>query len=499
MTTTSTTAVIAVDCSTTAVKALVTASDGTVLASASSPLETRSPAPGRAEQDARSWWTALDEAVRAALQSLPDRSVVRALCISHQRESFVCLDAAGEPLAPAMLWLDGRAAEQVARHGSGHVEQLCGKPADITPGLYKLAWLRDHHPEVLDRAHRVVDVHGYLVQRLTGRWVTSTASMDPLALLDVETKEYHPDLLAIAGLRRGQLPDLAPVGADLGELLPAVREAWGLAAGTVVVAGLGDGQAAGLGVGVTEPGDAYLVMGTAVVIGAQHEEYRPSRAYRTMVSAFAGQRTLETFSSSGTFLSTWFRREFGEAGADGRPDPALEAAAAAVPVGAEGLLTLPHWNATQTPHWDALSSGAVLGWRGFHTRAHMYRSLLEGIAFELRTQLDGLEEATGRRVASIRAIGGGMRSPLWGQVLADVLGRPLHKRADGEISALGAAVVALTTLGEHPDLASASHALTSFEEVVEPLPENVQRYEALLPLYKSLYPTLRDVLHALHV
>lgn len=489
--------VLAVDCSTTAAKAIVVDATGHVHATGSHPLTTTNPAPRQFEQDPHSWWSATDAAVRDALAAVRDRSAVRAICVTHQRESFACLDAQGRALRPAMLWLDGRADAQVARYGTARVEELSGKPADITPALYKLAWLREHEPDVLSRARHVVDVHGFLTHELTGRWATSTASMDPLALLDVATAQYCDELLEIAGVRRGQLPDLVAPGDSLGPLRREVRDAWGLDAGVTVVAGLGDGQAAGLGADVTGTGRAYLVMGTAVVIGSQSPTYRPSRAYRSLVSPVPGATTVETFSSSGTFLPTWFRREFGRPELLGCPDPDLEAAAAAVPVGSDHLLTLPYWNAAQTPHWDPLASGATIGWRPEHGRAHFYRSLLEGISFELRLQLDGLETATGQRIDLLRSTGGGARSALWTQILADVLGRPLQTCAAGEISALGAAALALTSVGAHPDVRTAAAAVARTDGLVEPRPEAGARYEEILTLYGSLYSTLRETLHHL--
>lgn len=489
--------VIAVDCSTTAAKALVIDASGTVMGTGAQALATSSPGPHRFEQDAPDWWTATDTAVRVALSGGVDRSRVVAVCVTHQRESFVCLDAAGEPLRPAMLWMDGRAEAQVRREGTERVEQLSGKPADVTPGLYKLAWLREHEPATLAATRRVVDVHGYLVHAMTGRWVSSTSSVDPLALLDVSTGDYSDELLAVAGLRRDQLPDLVPTGTVLGPLLPAVAAGWSLTEKVTVVAGLGDGQAAGVGLDVTDPTSAYLVLGTAVVIGSESLAYRPSRAYRSMVSAFAGHVTIETFNSAGTYLPAWFRREFGRPELEGAPDPELERDAAAVPPGSDRLLTLPYWNAAQTPHWDGRACGLTVGWSGAHTRAHFYRSLLEGIAFELRLQLDGLEEARGERVQVIRAMGGGGRSALWTQILADVFDRPLEVCAAGEVSALGAAAVALTATGAYASLGEAAAVLATTGVVVEP-GADAAAYAELLPVYRRLYAETRGVMHALH-
>ena len=490
--------VVAVDCSTTAAKALVVDAKGQLVGAGSQPLDTRSPAPHWFEQHAPDWWTATDRAIRQALNEIDDPATVTAICVTHQRESFVCLDSRGEPLRPAILWMDGRADAEVRHYGNERIELLCGKPADITPGLYKLLWLRDREPDTLAHCDRVADVHSYLVHAMTGRWVSSSASVDPLALLDQATGDYSAELLDLVGLRRHQLPELVPTGSSLGTLRPEIADAWGVSHDVAVIAGTGDGQAAGLGLAVTDPGAAYLVLGTAVVIGSETTSYLPSRAYRSMISAMPGQTTVETFSASGTYLPTWFRQEFGRAELAGAPDPELERDAAALPVGSERLLTLPYWNAAQTPYWDTQASGVTLGWQGCHTRAHFYRSLLEGIAFELRLQLDGLETARGERVEVIRAMGGGARSRLWTQILADVFDRPLEVCASGEVSALGAAAIALTAIGEYASLPAAASALARTDAVVEPRPGAAAEYSALRALYGRMYTETRDLLHALH-
>lgn len=490
--------VIAVNCSTTAAKAIVVDATGALVGTGAQALDTQTPAPHWFEQHAPDWWAATDGAVQQALGEIDDRSAVAAICVTHQRETFVCLDADEQPIRPAILWMDGRADAEARRYGTQRVELLSGKPADITPGLYKLLWLRDHEPDTMARCHRISDVHTYLTHAMTGRWVSSTASVDPLALIDQATGDYSDELLALAGLHRAQLPDLVPAGTSLGPLRPDVSDRWGLRPDTVVVAGTGDGQAAGLGLAVTDPGAAYLVLGTAVVIGSETTSYLPSRAYRSMISAMPGQTTAETFSSSGTYLPTWFRTEFGDPELAGAPDPRLERDAAALPVGSERLLTLPYWNGAQTPHWNSQASGITLGWQGCHTKAHFYRSLLEGIAFELRMQLDGLEAARGARVDVIRAMGGGARSPLWTQILADVFDRPLEVCASGEVSALGAAAIALTAIGHFGSIPEAAAALARTDTVVEPRVAEAAEYARLRALYQRLYTETHDLLHSLH-
>lgn len=493
------TSVVAVDCSTTGAKALVVDARGATLAQGRAAIATSTPRPGWHEQRAQDWWEATRAAVRQALEAGGPRvrDSVAAVCLTHQRESFACLGADGAPLRPALLWLDGRARSQIAALGTARVEEVSGKPADITPALYKLAWLRENEPATMDATVRVVDVHAALAHALVGRWVSSTASADSLGLFDVREATWSPELLDLVGLSPDRLPDLVPPGTVLDPLLPGVTADLGLGSHVRLVAGLGDGQAGGLGAGATDPGTAYLNLGTAVVLGAQAHEYRPSRAYRTLVSGIPGQLTLETFISSGTYLPAWFRARFGRPELAGRPDPDLEAAAAALPPGSEGLLTVPYWNAAQTPHWDADACGATVGWHGGHGPAHVYRSLMEGIALEIAAQVDGIEEATGQRLERVVLMGGGSRSALWRQIVADVLGRPLVLAGGEEVSALGAAVVAMAALGVHDGPVAASRAMTSHGEQVVPDDAAHQRYLALTPAYRSLYASLAPVMHEL--
>jgi xylulokinase len=380
------------------------------------------------------------------------------------------------------------------------VHALSGKQPDVTPALYKLAWLARNEPDLLEAADRVAEVHAFLAARLTGRWVTSTASADSLGLLDLAAGDWSTELLDLAGVRRDQLPDLVPPGAVIGPLLPDVAGAVGLPAPVPLVAGLGDGQAAGLGADVTAPGAGYLNLGTSMVMGVPSAEYLTSAAFRTLAGAPAGTFVLETVLNAAAYLGEWFRREFGDPALAGAIDPALEAAAAALPPGAEGLLTVPYWNCAQTPYWDTAARGVTVGWHGGHGRAHLYRSLLEGVAFELRLHLAGLEEATGEPVRVLRATGGGSRSPLWRQIVADVTGRPVQPCAGGEISARGAAVLAWAATQDDGGAASvtaAASAMASFGPAVDPDPARTGAYTALWQVHRTVYPALRATLHDL--
>lgn len=481
--------VVAVDCSTTAAKAVVTDAVGHVHAQATRPFGTRQPHPAWHEQDAGDWWTATRDAVADAVARV-DATAVAAICITHQRETFVCLDDAGEPLRPAILWLDGRAHAEIAELGTARVHELSGKPPDTTPAIYKLAWLARHEPAVLAAAAHVVDVHGYLAWCLTGRWATSTASADTLGLLDAAALTWAPELCDLAGVRPEQLPALVPVGAQIGPLTADAAAALGLPGPVPLVAGTGDGQAAGLALGATVPGVAYLNLGTSMVLGVHADGYVWDPAFRTLAGLRAGEYTLETVLNAAAYLADWVRDRFG---GDVSRD-ALEAGAAAVGPGAEGLLTLPYWNAAQTPHWDPLARGAVVGWHGRHTPAHLYRSVMEGVAFELRLHLERLEAATGRPVEHVRAVGGGARSELWVQIVSDVTGRPVRVCAAGEVSAAGAAMLGHAYLTGEP---AGGSALDPPGRDLVPEPAAAASYSELYAAYRGLYPALRETFAAL--
>lgn len=388
--------VIGIDSSTSATKAIVVNDRGDTLATGKAPIDLLTPRMHHYEHDPVQWWESTQTAIATALAQLDDsqRGRIKALSISHQRETFACVDAEGKALRPAILWLDSRAGEQIVRYGSDHIHQLSGKPADTTPAIYKMAWLKEHEPRTLEEATLVVDVHAYLTYFLTGQWVSSTGSADTLNLFDIGAQTWSDELLEIAGVRRDQLPQLAKPGEVIAPLKAELAQQWGIEE-IAVVAGLGDGQAAGLGTAATEGGVAYLNVGTSIVSGIHAPAYRFGRQYRTLVAGIPDWFVLESVQNSGSVLGNWFRKEFGDPDLNGAPDPQLEAAASQVPAGSEGLLTLPYWNAVQSPHWDPFARGAVVGYGSSHTKAHAYRSLLEGMAFELALNLEGMAQGGG--------------------------------------------------------------------------------------------------------
>jgi xylulokinase len=271
-------------------------------------------------------------------------------------------------------------------------------------------------------------------------------------------------------------------------------EQTGLMPGTLVVAGGGDGQAAGLGVNALNSSRAYLNLGTAVVSGTYSKQYRTGTAWRTMSSCSGEGYYYETSLRAGTFLIEWFVRQVCRVPEEDKTIyRQLEAEASSVPIGSSGLLVIPYWGAVMTPYWDTQARGCWLGFTGSHRIGHMYRSLLEGIALEQALVTGMIEEQTKEPIKEFIAIGGGASSDLWRQIIADVCGKTVLCSETVEASSLGAAICAATGIGWYPGPENAAEAMAGkITSKNEPISRNVARYAEMMAIYREIYPRLRD-------
>jgi xylulokinase len=459
--------VLGIDASTTACKAVVWDLHGRVVAEGRAALPLLRPRLLWHEQPADAWWDALVTAIRGAVSGsdAPARRIV-GLCIAPQRETFVPVDRAGVPLRNGIVWMDERAGVLLPRiaqeYGAERVHRETGKPLSGNLSLGKIAWLRDHEPEVFAKTAKFLDVAGFLIHRMTGEYRTGWGCVDPMGLWDMALAAWDAPLLDYLGVAVDQMPEAYPPGAVMGRLTAEAAEVCGLPAGLPVVAGVGDGQSGGLGAGIAVPGQTYLNLGTAVVTGTYSEHYVIDRAFRTMVGGVPGTFSLETVLLGGTYTVTWFVETF--LGARGDEAAALlerfDASLSRTPPGAEGLMLVPYWNSAMAPYWDAGASGIVVGWRGIHTPEHLYRAILEGIAFELRLHAEGVDAALHRAVARYTAMGGGARSSGWRQIVADVTGTSVAATEVTEAAALGAGILAAAGTGLFADVREATVEMT---------------------------------------
>ena len=489
--------VIGIDSSTTATKAIAFDARGRIVAEGRAAIPLSNPKPGWFEQEVADWTGAAAKALKQLTKKIDARRVA-GLAISNQRESFAQFDAKDKPLRPGTLWLDERAHAEVndivAELGADEVHRISGKPADVTPCLYRCRWLSDHMPKVWQKTAMTAEVHGVLTHFLTGRWATSTASADPMGLLDVEAYDWSDVILKSARLTRAQLPKLFRPGEMMGEVTAEAAKLTGLKAGTPVIAGGGDGQCAGTGANTFLAGRAYVNLGTAAVSGSYGKAYATNRAFRTMMAVGEEGFSFETAIRTGTFLVNWMVERLFNVSPAKNPEifKALEAEAKASPIGANGIVLVPYWSGVMTPYWDSAARGVIAGLSGNHSRGDVYRALLEGVALEQAMMTNQVADAT-TPITHFAAVGGGSRSDLWCQILADASAREVKRLETAEASALGAAMAAAKGAGWYKSVAEASAAMSGKpSKTFRPRTKDSRRYQELLSIYAGLWPTLSE-------
>lgn len=491
--------VLGVDCSTTASKVIASDRDGRFVGEGRASLTEIRPSAAISEQEAEEWWAATSQALHEVVEEVGAERV-DAIAITHQRESYAPVDAANHSLRNAILWDDARAQQQLDELGErfGHEElhRRTGRGPSLTQALPKLLWLVQHEAQIADEAFRFMDCHGSLVQRLTGEWVTSLASADSFGLTDVEQDAWATDVIEGIGLRTDQFCDTVAPGTVIGELHAQAAEQTGLEAGVPVVAGLGDGQAACLGAGVTSLDRAALNLGTAVTGGPVSDRYIYDDSCRTMYAGAPGTFLLEECLRGGMATMTWFMRSFGDALRSEADFDRYEAAAREVGIGCDGLVLVPYWNGVMSPYWDGSATGMIVGWHSDHGREHLFRAIEEGVACEFRLAMGGVQQATGQSIEEYVILGGGSKSDLWCQIMADVLDTPVVRARSAEATCGGAAVLAAYGAGWFSSVDEAAATMTDVGERFEPDERAAAIYDELFrdvyaPLYGAVAPQLR--------
>ena len=484
---------IGVDVGTSGTRALAVTTEGELVAEATRPHDLLTPRPGWTEQDPEQWW----EATRAVLAEVARDDVV-GLGLTGQMHGSVFLDDAGAVIRPALLWNDQRTAREcdeiTERVGEQRLLELAGNPALTGFQAPKILWLAHEEPDAYARVARVLLPKDYVRLRLTGERATDASDASGTLLLDVRARDWSDAILDALEIPRAWLPDVYEGPAVTGTLRDDVAGELGLPAGLPVAAGGGDNAAAAVGVGVVREGAVSTSIGTSGVLFAHRDEFAPDPSGRVHAFCHAVPDAFHLMAvtlSAGGSLSWWRERLGGGADFD-----TLVAEAAAVEPGAEGLLFLPYLTGERTPHLDPHARGAFVGLTVRHGRGHLTRAVMEGVVFSMR---DGLEimRGLGTPDGDLRAVGGGARSPLWMQLQADVYGRPIRRTVIDEGPAYGAALLGGVAAGAFADVNEASQRVRLREEVTEPDPERVRRYEELYAVYTSLYPALRDAMHAL--
>ena len=489
--------VIGIDTSTTATKAVLIDDAGAVVGMGVSEYDYEIPQPLWSEQDPALWWDGTVAAIRSVLSTTDvSGDDVAAIGLTGQMHGSVLLDAAGTVLRPAILWNDQRTAKACDEIreavGSERLIAITGNDALTGFTAPKLVWVRDHEPAVWERIAHVLLPKDYVRLRLTGEYALDKADGAGTLLFDLAARDWSPEVLGALGIEPWWMPRTHEGPEVTGTVTPAAAELTGLRAGTPVVAGGGDQAANAVGVGAVDVGTVALSLGTSGVIFAPTD--RPMRDPRGQVHAFChavpDRWHLMTVMLSAAGSLRWFRDALapGEAFAD------LAVAAAEIAAGSDGLLFLPYLTGERSPHPDPLARGAFVGLTVTHDRRHLTRAVLEGVAFGLRDGLDQMIAAGMPAPTQIRASGGGTASPVWRQILADVLEADIATVETAEGAAFGAGILAAVGAGWYPSVGTAADAMVTATPVASPGPE-APLYLERHALYRELYPALAPTFH----
>ena len=490
--------ILAHDLGTTGNKANLFDEQGRPVASAFVGYETAYPRPAWAEQDAADWWRAVRDSTRELLASSDAApGDIAVVSFSGQMMAALPVDQSGTPLRSAIIWADQRAtaeAEFLADCcGFEEVYRRTGHRPGASYTAAKVLWIQRHQPELYARTHQFLQAKDYAAYKLSGVFATDYSDASGTNLFDLERRDWALDMIGAVGLDPRKLPPVHPSNTVIGKVTPEAAAETGLLAGTPVVIGGGDGACATVGAGSVYPGDAYNYIGSSswIAVTAEQPLYDPQM--RTFTFAHLDPQlyfptgTMQCAGGSYDWLERLLRGE-GET----RLYDEMSAAAAGVEPGAGGLLFLPYLIGERSPHWNPLARGAFVGLTMSHGRAEMARAVLEGVAFNLKMILDAFLEQ-GAAITAMRLIGGGARSALWRQILADIYGLPILRPALlAEATSLGAAIAGGVGVGLFPDFRVA-HEFVQVEEAERPNAAAQARYAELYPLFQETYRALESI------
>lgn len=494
--------ILAHDLGTTGNKASLYDREGRLVGSAFYGYETEYAHTSWAEQNPEDWWEAVCASTRQLLQQTGVRNdEIACITFSGQMMGCVPLDKNARPLRKAIIWADQRSVPQERwlgeRISPADVYHITGHRLSASYSLCKMLWLRDNQPDIYRATHKFVHAKDSIVARLTGAFVTDPSDGSSMNLYDLEKGTWSSRIIEAAELDPAQLPELRRSIDVVGEVRPEIADEIGIAAGTPVVIGGGDGSCAAAGAGVIREGSAYNYVGSSswIALATDRPIYDP--AYRTFTF---GHIVPGMFMPTGTMQAAgasyqWMRDQLCpvelQAAETLRISPyeLMNLEAERSPVGANGLLFLPYLMGERSPRWNTRARGAFIGLTIRHTRADMIRAVLEGVTMNLRVILDAFR-AQGTHIDAMRLIGGGARGRFWNQIMANVYGIPVHRLAIlEEATSMGAAVAGGVGVGLYPDF-SMIEQMNEVAEVIQPDPVAQAAYERIYPVFEAAYQAL---------
>ena len=485
---------IGVDAGTSNCKATLIECGGRVVTSAQHAYPTHHPRAGWAEQDPNDWYRAVAHVVRQCINAADvDPGKILAVSVCGPAHNAVLLDREGHALQSVILWSDLRSSRQArwleAQHGS-LIFETTYHPPNPSWTLSQLLWVRENQPEIWRHIDRIVIGKDYLSYRLTGSWRTDWYDAMGTQMFDARSRVWSEPICQIIGLPLEWLPPISDAHEITGRVSAAGARETGLVQGTPLAVGSGDSVIEAMGASVVRPGQCIVKLGTAGNVNAVAAKPRPDRRTLTYSHVVPGQWFTVVPTNSGAAAAAWFREAFslGAASTEQKGSLVVDDLAAEVAPGSEGLIFHPYLQGERAPHWDPNLRGGFVGVTVRHRQSHFARAVLEGIAFSLRDCL-GLVRELNLPIAECYLLGGGARSALWRQILADVLDTEL-KVFSTETTSHGAALMAGVAAGVYVDVLDAARHAVRAVATVKPDPANAALYERLYVLYRQVAQSL---------
>ena len=490
---------LGIDIGTTGSRAVAIAEDGRVLAAATADHQPfASPRTAWAEQQPDDWWRAAQAAIRTVLATGIDPRSIGAIGLSGQMHGAVLLDGDGQVVRPAIIWCDQRTEVECRwlndTIGQDRLLRMVSNPALTNFTLTKLLWVRTHEPDAWRRVRHVLLPKDHVRFRLSGDQATDVADASGTLMLDVEHRRWSDEILEAAGIDRRMLPSVVESPAICARVSRQGAAATGLAEGTPIVGGAGDQAAGAVGMGITRPGTVSATIGTSGVVFAATDRpaLDPRGRLHTFCHAIPNRWHVMGVTQAAGLSLRWLRDLFGERSAGDRGYETMIADAATVPPGADGVLWAPYLMGERTPHLDPSIRAALVGLSASHTRGHIIRAVLEGVAFSLRDTFAIFDELD-VPVRRVRLGGGGARAPLWRQIQADVYGRDVETVTADEGAAYGAAILAGVGANVWANVDEACDRCVQGVVAASPNQEAVRVMNDRYTGYRGIYPALREL------
>ena len=482
---------IGIDLGTSSVKLLLTKADGEILAEVSREYDVSYPRAGWTEQSPSFWWEATSEALDELLDG-QCRESVKGISFGGQMHGLVVLDGNDNVIRPCILWNDGRTEKETEYLnnviGKEKLSSLTGNIAFAGFTAPKLLWMKENEPENFGRISKIMLPKDYIAYLLSGVHATDLSDASGMLTLDVKNRRWSEEMCKICGVTEKQLPRLYESYEVIGNLKPELCENFGLSRDVKIIIGAGDNAAAAVGTGTVKNGDCNVSLGTSgtVFIASDSFSVDENNALHSFCHAGGGWHLMGCILSAASCRKWWLEEILGSS------DYAASDNASAECKGTGGVYFLPYLTGERSPHNDVNIRGAFFGLSATTTRAQMSRAIMEGVAFAIRDCLE-IARLSGVSPTSTKLCGGGSKSTVWRQIMADVLGIPVQILNTEQGPAFGAAILAAVGCGEYKTVSEGAEKIVKVKETVYPNAESVERYQRKYEIFKQLYPAIKGL------